>query len=359
MTKRQPLTKRQEEVLGAVVRAYVADAKPVGSRMLVRRYGLGVSAATVRNAMADLEEMGYLHRRHVSSGRVPTDAGYKYYVDLLLNVEPLALEQRLRIDSDFVAGPVQLPVLLERTSKRLAFESHCAGIVKGPLARRRWLSQLELVRLAPKKLLVVLIDNLDTVHDYVAMLDESLSRAQVGEITDVMNAILCDDSTDGLPRVAVDEQVADLRARLADISPEALAILDGLPLGEFDGKIYIDGASSVLDQPEFRDPAMTRAMLEVLTATDKLSRLLQGAGVSKNGVMFLIGEDAAMTGAADISVVVAPYRIGDDPVGTLGVIGPRRMHYEVAASLVNYTARMLSEALTTAFGSARNDKSMN
>jgi heat-inducible transcriptional repressor len=359
MARHQPLTKRQEEVLGAVVRAYVANARPVGSRMLVRQHGFGVSPATIRNAMADLEDMGYLQRWHVSSGRVPTDAGYKYFVDLLLNFEPLSSEQRLRIESDFEAGPCELPALLERTSRRLAFESQCAGIVKGPLAGRRWLSQLELVRLAPKKLLVVLIDNLDTVHNYVAMIDEPLSRAQVGETTDVMNALLCDDTAVGASRGMVDEQVHELRKRLSEISPEALAILDGLPLGEFDGKIYIDGTSSVLEQPEYRDPKMARAMLDVLAATDTLSRLMQGAGLMKEGVMFLIGGDAAMGGAADISIVVAPYRIGDQPVGTLGVIGPRRMHYAKAASLVNYTAQMLSEVLTTTFGSSRHDKSMN
>ncbi|MCD6288528.1 MAG: heat-inducible transcription repressor HrcA [Candidatus Hydrogenedentes bacterium] len=359
MASHNPLTKRQEAVLDAVVRAYIANARPVGSRMLVRQYGFGVSPATVRNTMADLEEMGYLKRWHVSSGRVPTDAGYKYYVDLLLNFEPLTYEQRLRIDNDFRDGPCDLPTLLERTSKRLAFESHCAGVVKGPQAGRRRLSQLELVRLAPKKLLVVLIDNLDTVHNYMAMLDQPLSRAQVGEVTDVMNALLCDESPDGTPRVTVEEQVNELRGRLADISPEALAILDGLPLGEFDGKIYIDGTSSILEQPEYRDPAMSRAVLNVLMATDQLSRLLQKADVTREGVMFLIGGDTDVPCAADISVVIAPYRIGDHPVGALGVIGPRRMHYDRAASLVNYTSQMLSEVLTESFGSSWSDDEIN
>jgi len=358
MVTRERLDKRHEQVLGALIHAYITLAKPVGSSMLAHRYGLDVSPATVRNVMADLEQMGYLKRRHVSSGRIPTDAGYRYYVDILLDVDPLTFEEKQRIEAEYSLESDKLESILVRTCRRLAFESECAGVVKGPVARYRRLSQIDLVRLGPTRALVVLIDNLDTVHSWVVSLKEEMSRAQIEEITDLVNTLLNDDPCGGAHR-SVAAQTKELCARLAGISQEAVEILDTMPMDEFDGKVYIEGARSVLDQPEFRDPAMTRAMLDVLTADDKLSRLLLGCTDGSAGVMFMIGSDAALTSVAEIGVVVAPYCISDRPVGTLGIIGPRRMRYSRAASLVDYTAEVLSGVLTDTFGPAWKEGSVN
>jgi len=345
------LDRRHEQVLGAVIHAYVTLAKPVGSSTLVHRYALGVSPATVRSVMADLERMGYLSRRHVSSGRIPTDAGYRYYVDLLLDLEPLTAIEKTRIEAEYRSGPERLESILEKTSRRLAFESKCAGVVKGPVAQRRWLAKIELVHLDSKKTLVVLVDNLDTVYDYVVSLSDNLSRSQIEQLSVCLNEILSENTAGSNAPASIGSQLARLRARLDIGTSQAAEILSGLPLDVFDGKIYIDGAWSVLDQPEFRDPDMTRAMLDVLTTEDKLSFLLQRFADDSRGVTFLIGADASMAKVADISVVTARYRIGLRPAGTLGIIGPRRMHYWRAASLVNYTAEVLSKVLTDTFGS--------
>jgi len=353
------LDKRHEQVLGAVIHAYVTLAKPVGSSTLVRRYGLGVSSATVRNIMADLERMGYLDRRHVSSGRIPTDAGYRYYVDLLLDVEPLTSRQKNRIDAEYRAEPVDLESILERTSRRLAFESQCAGVVKGPLAGRRWLAQIRLVRLAPDRLLVVLVDNLDAVRSYTVNLSGELSRLQVEQMSDRFNALLDETSAGGTAPRSIGWQLKRMRTEMEARSSQASEILGRLPTGGFDGRIYVEGTRSVLDQPEFRDPAMTRAILDVLTEDDKLSLLLRRFRDESRGATFLIGSDIAMASVAGISVVAARYSIDERPVGTLAIIGPRRMHYSRVASLVNYTAEALSDTLTDTFGSNLNERSVN
>jgi len=359
MGMHERLDERHEQVLGAVIHAYVTLAKPVGSGTLVRRYSLGVSSATVRTIMADLERMGYLNRWHVSSGRIPTDAGYRYYVDLLLDIEPLTSGQKNRIDAEYRTEPVELESVLERTSRRLAFESRCAGVVKGPLAGRRWLAQIKLVQLAPAKLLVVLIDNLDTVRNYTVNLSGKLSRSQVERMSERFNALLNAPVAGGAVSRSISRQLKRLRTELDSRSCQASEILGGLPTRGFDGKIYVEGTRSVLDQPEFRDPAMTRAILDVLTEDDKLSLLLQRFRNDSQGVTFLIGSDVAMASVAGISVVAARYSIGERPVGTLAIIGPIRMHYSRAASLVNYTAEALSEALTDTFGSTLKEKSVN
>jgi len=353
------LDERHERVLGAVIHAYVTLAKPVGSGTLVCRYAMGVSSATVRNIMADLERMGYLNRRHISSGRIPTDAGYRYYVDLLLNVEPPTSRQKNRIDAEYCAEPVDLESILERTSRRLAFESRCAGVVKGPLAGRRWLVQIKLVRLAPDRLLVVLVDNLDTVRSYTVNLRGELSRSQVERMSDRFNALLDETLAGGSVPRSIGWQLKRMRTELDSCSSQASEILARLPTRGFDGRIYVEGARSILDQPEFRDPAMTRAVLDVLSKDDKLSLLLRHFRDESRGVTFLIGSDVAVASVAGISVVAACYSIGERPVGTLAVIGPRRMHYSRAASLVSYTAEALSEALTDTFGSTWKRKPVN
>jgi len=353
------LDKRHEQVLSAVIHAYVTLAKPVGSGTLVRRYSLGVSSATVRNIMSDLEKMGYLNRWHVSSGRIPTDAGYRYYVDLLLDLERLTSKQKNRIDAEYRSEPVELESVLERTSRRLAFESRCAGVVKGPLAGRRWLAQIKLVQLAPARLLVVLVDNLDTVRNYTVNLSRTLSRSQVERMSDRFNALLDETVAGGSVPRSISWQLKRMHTELDSGSSQASEILGRLPIREFEGRIYIDGTRSVLDQPEFRDPAMTRAILDVLTEEDKLSLLLKRFSDDRQGVTFLIGSDVAMASVAGISVVAARYSIGERPVGTLAIIGPRRMHYSRAASLVNYTAEALSETLTNKFGSTWNERSVN
>ena len=353
------LDKRHEQVLGAVIHAYVTLAKPVGSGTLVRRYELGVSSATVRNIMADLERVGYLNRWHVSSGRVPTDAGYRYYVDLLLDLETLTSRQKDRIDAEYRTEPVDLESILERTSRRLAFESRCAGVVKGPLAGRRWLVQIKLVRLAPARLLVVLVDNLDAVRNYTVNLSSKLSSSRVEQMSDRFNALLDETVVGDFAPRSIGWQLKRMRAELDPGSSQASEILGTLQTCGFDGRIYVEGTRSVLEQPEFRDPAMTMAILDVLTEGDKLSLLLQRFLDESRGVTFLIGSDVAMASVAGISVVAARYSIDERPVGTLAIIGPRRMHYSRAASLLNYTAESLSEALTDKFGSTMTERSVN
>ena len=354
--KQQPqdLNERERHILHAVVHSYITTAEPVGSRTVVKRFDLGVSAATVRNVMADLEDMGYLQQLHTSSGRVPTDRGYRYYVDYLMQVQQLTVSERQRIEQEYQSRIEDADTLLRQTSHLLALISHQAGLAEAPVEGSALTQRIELLSIAPERMAVLILDNLGRLRTYTVYLKLPLSNDAITKLTQFLNVNLY-----GVP---VERLANSLEARLREyldeqrnLADQALQVLSMLPR-ERTSQLYLDGTNQLFEQPEFRDITKARQVFGLLDAQDRIISLIRSAanadGANPRNSVF-IGIEGNLQGFEDISVIAAPYKVNDETVGMIGVLGPRRMPYSRLTAIVSYTAKFVSNVLTQLAGPKR------
>ncbi len=343
------LNDREQLILQAVVHTYIVTAEPVGSRTLVERYDLDLSSATVRHVMAELEEAGFLQQVHISSGRIPTIQGYRYYIDYLMRVRRLALAERTRIEAELSNRLNDLEAVMRQTCHLLALISRHVGMVEPPSPSAARVRTIELMPLASNRIAVLVADTFDRVHSETVAVEERLGERDLSRLRQFLN--------DHLRGAKVEELRSELQLVLAALHDEhhrlceqALSLFDPFPT-TWPARLYLDGAAQLFEQPEFDDMAKAREVFHLIEARDQLIELLRAAvrdGPPRPWVV--IGGETDREGLEEISVVAAPYCIGDQPVGMLGVLGPRRMAYPRVAGLVDYTANLLSRFLTRLAG---------
>lgn len=340
------LSEREATILQAVVHTYILTAEPVGSRVLVKRYGLRLSPATVRNVMADLEERGYLEQVHTSSGRVPTGRGYRYYIDYLMRVQELTLAERARIQGELSGKIADIDEIMRQTSHLLALISNQTGIVEAPDDNDAEVHRVEMVTLGPARVAIILADNLGQVRTVMVTPDEPLSAGEAQRLGRFL--------TENFRGVTAQRLVEAVRARLGDyldeqyrLARQALGLLDQIPPSR-PGQVFLEGLTQLFEQPEFHDVQKAREVFGLLEGRDRLMELLRAARSDEDmrGALVVIGSELSSPGLHDISIVMAPYRVGGRRVGVIGVLGPRRMHYPRVAGLVGFTADLLSMRLT-------------
>jgi len=338
------LSDRERQILNAVVLSYITTAEPVGSRSVVRRFGLDLSAATVRNVMADLEEMGYLEQVHASSGRVPTDRGYRYYVDYLMRVQELTQAERERIEREYTEQLKDADEVLRQTSHLLALITHQAGIAEAPGDRTAVVHRIELVSVAPQRLAVLIVDNFGRVRSMAVPLESALTEAQLPQLNSFLN--------EHLRNIAIDELAGAVGAKFRtfldeqrQLAEQALRVLSLLPTSR-QGQLFLEGTSQLFEQPEFRNLNRAREVFGLLEERDRLVEILRDAVARSESEhsSVIIGVDGER-GLEGISVVASPYRVAGRPVGLVGVLGPRRMPYPRLTAVVSYTAEMVGRFL--------------
>ena len=344
------LSKREDQILQAVVQCYITTAEPVGSRTIVKRFGLDLSPATVRNVMADLEESGYLQQLHTSSGRVPTDQGYRYYVDHLMRVQQLTLAERTRIERELSGRLEDADEALRQTSQLLALVAHQAGIVEVPDSAAAEVRYIEVIRVVASRAALLIADNHGRVHTVMVPIEEALQETELTSLNNFLNQHLRGVTFDNLAALMHETMRSHLHEerRLAE---QALHLLNLMPAGRR-GQLYLEGTTALFEQPEFRDVDKAREVFGVLEERDRLVELLRRrmGGRGQGVPQVLIGSESLEPGFKEISVVASPYRVGSETVGVLGVLGPRRMPYGRLTSIVDYTAGILSRLLTRLAG---------
>lgn len=346
MPDSQELNERERQILQAVVHTYITTAEPVGSRSVVKRFHLELSPATVRNTMADLEELGYLQQVHTSSGRVPTDKGYRYYVDYLMHVQELTLTERARIEHDLTHQLLDADQVLQQTSHMLALISHQAGLAEAPGENFAELQRLELIPLAGVRLAVLIVDNFGRVRTVPVVLEEPLASEELGTLTRFLNETLRGVTVDNIAS-AMETRLRnylDERRRLAE---QALKVLHLLPPNR-QGLLFLEGASQLFEQPEFQNIERAREMLGLLEERDRLTVMLRMAFLENapEGLSVVIGSESKHSGVEGISVIASPYKVNGRAVGMIGVLGPRRMPYPHLTAIVDYTAGLVGRILT-------------
>lgn len=342
----ETLSEREEQILHAAVQTYIATAEPVGSRTIVKRFGMDISPATVRNVMADLEERGYLEQIHTSSGRVPTDKGYRYYVDHLMEVQALTQSERDRIKQDLSRRLDDADAVLRQTSHLLALVSHQTGMAEAPNEHDARVRRLELLPVSSTHVALLIVDNFARVHTLTVDMGESLTSSDVYGLVQFLNEQLKDVSL-GVLAGTLQQRMRDYLEEQRCLAERALRLLQLLPV-ESQRQLFLEGATQIFEQPEFRDVTRARELLGLFEERHRLVDLLRASVSEENGprTRVLIGMEAHGQGMDEISVVASPYRVNDKAVGVVGVLGPRRMPYSRFTALVDYTAEMVGKLLT-------------
>ena len=337
------LTEREELVLRNIVHHYVLTANPVGSRYLSKRLEEeSLSAATIRNVMADLEEKGYITHPHTSAGRVPTDHGYRLYVDMLVRMEQLTYAEQQEIQRGIHADAPQAQ-LMKETSRLIAAISNQLGIVTAPEILGGILERLELVQLSSNRLMVILSLKAGMVKTVMLEVHEEVSRDQLDILTRILN--------ERLAGLTVREIRTTYRDRLLDLAGEgetsglvrifldsAERIFDDQPGVE---RVHVAPAKEILHQPEFSSPEQIRGIVELMENEEVVIHLLEGHQPVENGVRVAIGMELKDERMADYSMIATRYQVGETH-GTIGLIGPKRMNYARLMALVGYVARTLT-----------------
>lgn len=346
----ESLTDREHVVLEAVIRTYVETAEPAGSRTVARRFELGISPATIRNTMSDLEEKGYLFHPHTSAGRMPTDRAYRLYVDSLLNQpRPQLPEQRsLRQELEAAGERSAVEQVIRHAAQVLGLLTQELGVAIAPRLNETVLERLELISVAEGKVLLVLTLRAGGVRTVFVDVPADLPGSTLVAVAQVLN--------ERLGGLTMNEVRTSLSARLRDIAPasdpsasELLNIFiqsadEWLELPTSDESLHLGRASVLAEQPEFHSGARLRGLIELTERTDLLRRVLQGR-VGASGLSVSIGAEHVDAALSDFTVVTSEYNVGNLR-GVIGVIGPTRMPYERVISLVESTSQLVSEFLT-------------
>ncbi len=337
------LNERRRSVLSALVDEYIASMQPVGSKVLVQRYGLGCSPATVRSELAALEETGYVFQPHVSAGRIPTDSGYRAYVDDVVGSSPEGLGARdaVRVRRHYETVDRELGEVLHETSALLSRLTSYVAVVVAPTLRRARIRRVTLVPLAPRRAMLVVVTDTGQVADRAIEFDGDVTADELMAVEEYLSRTL-DGAVEADAEAAL-ERMASMSGREAAIALRALHDVVGCLAEADDDRVMTGGVSALLAHPEFSDPATVRPVLSLLE--DGLSMLTVISDVMRTAdVAVRIGHENPSAALGHTSFVAARY--GDDDLGgVIGVIGPTRMDYRRAVSAVRTVSDTLSDVL--------------
>ncbi len=338
------LTPRQQLILGLVVREYISSAQPVGSKT-VQEYGLGVSSATIRNEMAQLEELGYLTHPHTSAGRVPTEQGYRYFVERLMSESQLPLNEQRLIRHQFHQVGVDLEQWMRLAASVLARTARSAAVVTSVKMEQSHLKHLELIAIHETMVLLIVVLEGGVVRQQMLSLDEAMNQDTLSQITNRLNDLCVGASVQRV--VASRNQVGAFEQQVLNVVARVMRQVDK----QADLHLYRDGLVHILHQPEFHVPESARNVIQLFEERTLLEDLLTEM-LEVGGMQVIIGGEGRWNELRECSLVVSPYGVSGEVTGALGVMGPMRMPYNRAISVVRYVAGLMSDLFRELYGGA-------
>lgn len=338
------LKMRIKSILEAVINRYLCTGEPVGSDMLSKRHIPALSPATIRNIMSDMEGMGYLMQPHASAGRIPTDKGFRFYVDCILKVRelPKTEKKQIRIRCQKCTD---IEKVMYNASSILSTFSDCMGIVLAPRFDNAFIKHTEFIKLGRMQVMVLLVSSSGIVHSRIVRIEEEVEQRDLERMSGYLNSIAKGLTIRGLKTKILEEMKKEknlynrLMAKALKLSKIAL------DREENDGDVYVEGKSNVLNQPEFiNDADRMKLLLKAFEEKSVLVKILDKA-MDTTGIQTFIGSENGVNEIRGCSIVTAPYSSNGNVLGTLGVIGPTRMNYARVIPLVSYTAGLLSAVM--------------
>ncbi|WAH38535.1 heat-inducible transcriptional repressor HrcA [Alicyclobacillus dauci] len=337
------LTNRQQLILSAIIEDYVRVAEPVGSRALAKHETIQFSPATIRNEMADLEEMGYLTQLHTSSGRIPSQKGYRFYVDNLMQQGEVEMNTVAILRSFFSKRIDEVEQVVREMSTVLSNLTRQTAIVLGPKMYTDKVRKIELIPLTAGRAVAILVTDAGHVEDCTVHLSEDIRVEDVESIVNVLNEKLV-----GIPvsklRSNLYSKLAEQLSRTVERYEDVLAIVEEFcQVGGRDEPVYINGAANMLSQPEFHDFEKAQSLLSLLETGHVVSRQLPLEGM---GFQVRIGAENPAGPLQDCTVITTTYSLSGKPVGHIGVLGPIRMDYSRIMQILDFSSRSMTALLT-------------
>ncbi len=336
------LNARKKEILRAVVIDYVKAAQPVGSRTIARRYLVGLSPATIRNEMADLEEMGFLIQPHTSAGRVPSQKGYRFYVDELMEAADLKDEEKGTIRKVFNDRKLQeIEDIIKYTSQLLSSLTNYTSLILGPRLKKSAFKKLQIMQVDVQRGLLVLVTDTGFVKKKLINLPQSLSMDELTRIVSYLNAKLKGLTIDRITATLIHELRRDLYYHVKFLE-DTFTLLEE-SLAEDERKVFLGGTTNILNQPEFGDIEKVKALLTLFEQHSLLATLLASPVVGVEGVVIKIGRENVLEEIQECSLVMTTYCLGKEVVGTIGLLGPTRMEYSKTVAVLQHVVNSLKE----------------
>jgi heat-inducible transcriptional repressor len=340
------LNERSQQLLRTLIETYIQQGQPVGSRNLARDSGLDVSSATVRNVMADLEELGLIVSPHTSAGRVPTARGYRLFVDSLLQVKPLQSVEVQRIEHELRgASEKNTDALISCASGLLSDVTHMAGVVMVPNQGGMSLQHIEFMPLSDKRVLAILVISSTDVRNVIIDTERDYSKSELEQIANYLNSAFAGQGL-GAVREKLLKEMRDTKADMDAVMQAAIEMADKVfsDTGSGNGDYVMAGQTNLMGFSELSQVERLRRLFEAFNEKRDILYLLDNSMQAK-GVKIFIGEESGYQVLDECSVVTAPYEVDGQCLGVLGVIGPTRMAYERVIPIVDVTAKLLGYAL--------------
>ena len=335
------LGERKLKILQAIIKDFITTAEPVGSRTLAKKYDLGISSATIRNEMADLEDLGFLEQPHTSAGRVPSDKGYRLYVDNMMNINILAQRQKDFIHKCFLESLGELEQAFVETSKILSQMTKLTSIVLSPQFKESRLKHIQLVPMDDKSILLVIVSESDVIKNAVLRVNEVYTPENLQIISKMLNMRLQGLTIDKITGIALESlknEMSMFRSMIEAVLPAVMTTL-----GEMvNVHLYLDGLTNIFNLPEYNNINKAREFMSILDQKDSIANMLINR---KDGVDITIGRENSYDVLKECSLITATYRFNGRTVGKIGVIGPTRMDYENIVSVVDFMTTRLTDIL--------------
>lgn len=335
------LTEREKEILTNLINYYITTADPVGSRVIANKFSMGISSATIRNTLQDLEELGLLQQPHISAGRVPTDLGYRFYVDYLVKPDELNEKEKQYIRNSLKHGDIGIHELLGQTCKLLSEITDQLGVSTAPRFNEGVLRKINLVPISSNRIMVIVVVKSGLARTMIMEIEATISDKELIKVEQLLNERLS-----GLTLGEIRESVSK---RLSDVSGTGKLVKliidskDKIWTEANSGNIHLAGTDQLVSKPEFSDIKQVSKIIKLLENESALSEIFNDA--IREGLVITIGEENKMKDIINCSMVTSQYRAGK-VVGTIGIVGPTRMAYSKLVSVVDYTARTLTEILS-------------
>ncbi len=332
------LNDRKKQVLQSVIEEYINTAEPVSSAVLVEKYGLDYSSATIRNDMAELEHEGYLEKPHTSAGRIPSVKGYRFYVDELLNDENISLEEIQYIRENLQTKVNEIEDLTKITTNTISEMTHYTTVAIGPDSSTNIIKDIKFILLGERLLMAVILTENGAVKETIIKYDEDVSQNQVNDLNLTFNNKLR-----GKPLEKIDKPMEEyILSTMEDQANVIKPIIQQMNKAiEETNKIYLEGASKVFDFPEFKKIDTAKNFLSILDTKEEMLEIFN-SGLAKDINVF-IGDENDNEDLKDLSIITFKHKVGNKDMGTIGIIGPKRMNYSKVISIMKYISKKLNE----------------
>ena len=332
------LDQRKKKVLQAIVEEYVNTAEPVSSGLLTKKDELNYSSATIRNEMADLEKAGYLEKTHTSSGRIPSEKGYRYYVDELLRDDNISVEEIKYISDKLETKINEIEDLTKLTTTTISEITHYTTVAIGPSAEKQLIDEIKFVKIGSRMLMAIILTNTGMIKETIIKFDEDITDKQVETINYMFNKKLKNQPLEIIDLPLEEYLINEMKYSVKVIKPIIEQIKKVI---QEERTLYLEGANKAFELPEFNSLEVAKNFINIIDEKDLMADMLD-SGFAKD-INVYIGDENEKEELKDFSIITFKHKVGNKDLGTIGIIGPKRMNYSKVISVMKYISKKLNE----------------